>query len=192
MLPKMRITGGRARGRRLASFKGVDIRPTSDLVREAVFDLLGLRDLNEARVLDLYAGTGSLGLEALSRGAAQAVFIDHSWKAIEVIRKNLKLCGMESSGFVLRRDLEEGLPRGHPWLVERFDLVFLDPPYGKGLIPPLLAELQKEGLLRPASVVVAQTEKGQELPQNLGDLTTAKARTYGSTRITILEREDNS
>jgi 16S rRNA (guanine966-N2)-methyltransferase len=188
----MRITGGSVRGRRLATFKGADIRPTSDLVREAVFDLLGLRSLSRFRVLDLFAGTGSLGLEALSRGAARAVFIDHSRKAIEVIRKNLKLCGMEDSGFTLREDLAEGLPGRHPLLAERFDLVFLDPPYGKGLILPLVDELQREGLLGPVSVLVAQSEKRQDLPQTMGNLKTAKVRTYGSTRITILKKEENS
>lgn len=189
---KMRMTGGRVRGRRLAPFKGLDIRPTSDLVREAIFDLLGLQSLSEFRVLDLFAGTGTLGLEALSRGAAQVVFIDHSRKAIEMIRKNLKLCGMEKSGFILREDLSEGLPSRHRLLAERFDLVFLDPPYGKGLILPLLYELQRKGCLGPASVVVAQTEKRQNLPQAVENLKTVKIRTYGSTRITIFEMKEDS
>ena len=187
----MRITGGSVRGRRLAAFRGPDIRPTSDLVREAIFDLLGLSSLSGARVLDLFAGTGSLGIEALSRGAARAVFIDHSRKAIELIRKNLKLCGLEHSGFILRKDLAGGLPRGHPLLAEPFDLVFLDPPYGKGLIPPLVDELQREGLLGPASRVVAQEEKRQDLPRAFGNLKTAKVRSYGATRITLLEKEED-
>ncbi len=85
------------RGRRLASFKGLEIRPTSDRVREAIFDLLG-HDLRGEKVLDLFAGTGSLGIEALSRGAACALFIDHSPKAMELIGKNLKLCGLEAPG----------------------------------------------------------------------------------------------
>jgi 16S rRNA (guanine966-N2)-methyltransferase len=189
---KMRITGGSLRGRRLAAFKGLDIRPTSDLVREAIFDLLGLPGLAGARVLDLFAGTGSLGIEALSRGASHALFIDHSRKAIELIRKNLKLCGLEDSGFALKKDLAGGALGRHPLLGEPFDLVFLDPPYGKGLNLTLLEELQREGLLRPASMVVAQTEKGQDLPQAIGHLKTAKVRTYGATRITLMEKEEDS
>jgi 16S rRNA (guanine966-N2)-methyltransferase len=189
---EMRITGGSLRGRRLAAFRGPDIRPTSDLVREAIFDLLGLRSLSEARVLDLFAGTGSLGIEALSRGASHVLFIDHSRKAIELIRKNLKLCGLEASGFALNKDLARGALSRNPWLLEPFDLVFLDPPYGKALILPLLQTLQRDSLLRSTSMVVAQTEKRQDLPQAIGHLKTAKVRTYGATRITLLEKEEDS
>jgi len=187
----MRITGGSIRGRRLAPFSGTDIRPTSDLVREAVFDLLG-QDLSGIRVLDLFAGTGSLGIEALSRGAEEAVFIDHSLKATELIRKNLKLCRLEGSGFVLRRNLSRGLPEKHPAFADPFPLVFLDPPYGKGLILPLVDELVERGLLKPLSRVVAQSEKNHHLPETVGNLKTAKVRTYGATRITVLNSEEDS
>src|SRR5512139_37752 len=124
----MRITGGRLRGRRLASFRGLEIRPTSDRVREAIFDLLG-HHLAGERVLDLFAGTGSLRIEALSRGAAWALFIDRSPKALKLIVKNLKLCGLESQGAVLLKDLLKGFPRRHRLLEEKMDLVFVDPPY---------------------------------------------------------------
>jgi len=187
----MRVTGGSVRGRRLATFRGVDIRPTSDLVREAIFDLLG-QDLSGTRVLDLFAGTGSLGIEALSRGAVGAVFIDHSLKAIELIHKNLKLCGLEDSGVILRKNLDRGLPERHPALLKRFDLVFLDPPYGKGFIVPLLEELVQGGVLKPVSRVVAQSEKKGDLPEVVGNLKTARVRTYGATRITVLKKEEDS
>ena len=186
----MRVTGGSVRGRRLAAFRGLDIRPTSDLVREAVFDLLGPGRLWEARVLDLFAGSGSLGIDALSRGAVHAVFIDHSRKAVELIRKNLRLCGFQGFGFTLKKDLAAGLPATHPLLVKRFSMVFLDPPYGKGLILPLLQELQGKGLLGPACMVVAQSEKKEDLPPEVGSLKTAKARVYGATRITLMEKEE--
>jgi 16S rRNA (guanine966-N2)-methyltransferase len=187
----VRVTGGSVRGRRLATFKGTDIRPTSDLVREAVFDLLG-QDLSGTRVLDLFAGTGSLGIEALSRGAEEAVFIDSSLKAIELIHKNLKLCRFKDSGFVLRKNLGRGLSIPHPALQRRFAVVFLDPPYGKGFIVPLLEELERRGLLGPASRVVAQSEKTENPPEVVGNLKKDKTRIYGATRITVLENEEDA
>jgi len=188
----IRVTGGSIRGRRLATLRGKDIRPTSDFVREAVFDLLG-QDLSGARVLDLFAGTGSLGIEALSRGAVKAVFIDDSLKAIELIRKNLNLCGLKESGVVLKKNLSRGLlfPR-EPALAGTFDLVFLDPPYEQGLIVPLLEDLDRGGVLEKVSRVVAQSEKQDDLPEIVGKLTTAKVRTYGATRITVYENEEDS
>jgi 16S rRNA (guanine966-N2)-methyltransferase len=187
----MRVTGGSVRGRRLATFRGTDIRPTSDLVREAVFDLLG-QDVSGSRVLDLFAGTGSLGIEALSRGAVEAVFIDHSLKAIELIHRNLKLCGMEDSGSILKKNLGRGLPKSQPVLLRRFTLVFLDPPYGKGFLVPLLEALDQGGFLEPVSRVVAQSEKKEDLPDVVGNLKTAKVRIYGATRITVLKNEEDS
>jgi 16S rRNA (guanine966-N2)-methyltransferase len=187
----MRVTGGKDRGRRLATFKGLDIRPTSDLVREAIFDLLG-QDFSGVRALDLFAGTGSLGIEALSRGAARAVFIDESPKAIELIRKNLKLCGLEERGFILRMNLLRGWPRRHSLFQERFALVFMDPPYGKGYSLPLLERLQKGRLVEPAALVVVQTEKREGVQEGVGNLKAVKMRTYGSTRITVFKNEEES
>lgn len=169
----------------------MDIRPTSDRVREAVFDLLG-QELSGIRVLDLFAGTGSLGIEALSRGAVEALFIDHSLKAIELIRRNLKLTGLEGSGFVLRKNLARGVFLRHPALVKPFDLVFLDPPYGKGFIVPLLEALDQGGMLRPGSHVVAQSERKGDLPEVVGNLETVKVRVYGVTRISVFTNEEDS
>ena len=176
------------RGRRLASFKGLDIRPTSDRVREAIFDLLG-HHLPGEKVLDLFAGTGSLGIEALSRGAAWACFIDHSPKAIELIGKNLKLCGLEDQGFVLRKDLLKGLPRRHRLLEEKMDLVFVDPPYRKSMILPVLEELSRLNLLAPLSTLVAQSEQKELLPARVRSLQMVKSRIYGETRITLYRNE---
>ena len=106
----MRITGGEARGRHLESPKGMAIRPTSDRVREAVFNIIG-QDLSGIRVLDLFAGTGSLGIEALSRGASHAFFVDNSQKSIYLIKKNLVLCGYQDSASVVKINLRHGIPR---------------------------------------------------------------------------------
>ena len=184
----MRITGGRLRGRRLASFKGMEIRPTSDRVREAIFDLLG-HYLQGEKVLDLFAGTGSLGIEALSRGAGRALFIDHSPKAVELIGKNLKLYGLEAQGFVLRKDLLKGFPRKYRLFEEKMDLVFVDPPYRKNIILPVLEELFHLRILRSPSTLVAQSEQKEVLPPRVRDLRLVKSRVYGETRITLYRHE---
>ncbi len=184
----MRITGGRLRGRRLASFKGMEIRPTSDRVREAIFDLLG-HHLPGEKVLDLFAGTGSLGIEALSRGAAWALFIDHSPKAIDLIGKNLTLCGLEGQGVVLRKDLLKGFPRRHRLLEEKVGLVFVDPPYRKNMILPVLEELCSLGILGSPATLVAQSEQREALPPRVESLERVKSRIYGETRITLYRHE---
>ena len=172
----------------MASFKGLDIRPTSDRVREAIFDLLG-HDLPGEKVLDLFAGTGSLGIEALSRGAAWALFMDHSLKAMELISKNLKLCGLEAQGFALRKDLLKGFPRRHRLLEEKINLVFVDPPYRKSMILPVLEELSERKILGCPSILVAQSEQREVLPPRVRSLQTVNSRTYGETRITIYRHE---
>jgi 16S rRNA (guanine966-N2)-methyltransferase len=184
----MRITGGRLRGRRLASFKGMEIRPTSDRVREAIFDLLG-HHLQGEKVLDLFAGTGSLGIEALSRGAAWALFIDHSPRAIDLIGKNLKLCGLEAQGVVLRKDLLKGFPQRHRLLEQKIDLVFVDPPYRKNILPPVLETLALQNILESPSILVAQSEQREVLPPRVRNLEMVKSKTYGDTRITLYRYE---
>lgn len=179
----MRITGGQVRGRRLASSKGLRIRPSSDKVREAIFNLIG-QNLTDLKVLDLFAGTGSLGIEALSRGASKVVFIDHSIQSLRLIKKNLALCGYESAGRVLKKDLTRGLRWKYP-LLKKFDLVFLDPPYEKGLITPILKELSEKEILASSSIVIAESSKADDLPTNIKRLKLVDTRLYGETKIAI-------
>ena len=184
----MRVTGGRARGRHLAPLKGLQIRPSSDLVRQAIFNLIG-QDIHGIRVLDLFAGTGSLGIEALSRGAIEALFVDISNQAIRQINKNLQRCGFEAAGSIMKKDLGRGLPRNRAFLKRQFGLVFLDPPYGKALIPPLLKELSERKILLPASIVVTESSKTDMLPTVLGALQRINRRTYGETKINLYHYE---
>jgi 16S rRNA (guanine966-N2)-methyltransferase len=174
------------KGRRLASLKGHDIRPTSDRVREAIFDLIG-QDVSETKVLDLFAGTGSLGIEALSRGAQWGLFIDSSERAVRLIRENLDRCGLGGRGFVVKKDLSKGLPWGNTLLKEKMDLVFMDPPYRKGMIEPLLEVLSDRQVLSPLVIVVAETSKTEWLPHRVGKLRGVKERRYGDTRIHIFK-----
>lgn len=180
----MRITGGRLKGRLLISPKGRKIRPTSDLVREAIFDVIG-QDLSGYKSLDLFAGTGSLGLEALSRGSHLVYFVDNSAQSIRLIRKNLALCEHESSGVILKHDLQKGISRSHRLLKEVFDLAFLDPPYAADYIPVLLEELSTRGFLSRKSLVVAESSKREKLPVAIGRLQMTDTRSYGDTRISI-------
>jgi len=180
----MRITGGQVRGRLLASLRGWNIRPTSDRVREAIFNLIG-QDVSGFKVLDLFAGTGCLGIEALSRGASRALFIDNSIQSIKLIKKNLARCGYESLGSVLKKDLTKGLPQKHLLIKQKFDLIFLDPPYEKRMIPPLLGELSDRDILASPSIAVAECFKTEILPEVLGGLQMVSFRTYGETKISI-------
>ncbi len=180
----MRITGGQVKGRLLESPRGLNIRPTTDRVREAIFSIIG-QNLSGLKVLDLFAGTGSLGLEALSRGALHTVFIDNSQQSVNLIKKNLALCGYQDFGAVLRRDLVKGIPRSHPLLKGNFDLIFLDPPYEKNFIIPLLEKLSTTDVLSSRSRVVAELSKNDNLAVSFANLKMVDTRIYGDTKINI-------
>jgi 16S rRNA (guanine966-N2)-methyltransferase len=137
------------------------------------------------RVLDLFAGTGSLGIEALSRGALWALFIDHSKQAIQLIMKNLMVCGYQASGHILKRDLTSSLPWEHPLMRERIDLIFIDPPYGKDLILSVLSKLSRKEILKPSTVVVTESSKTDLLPSMIGQFQLYDTRLYGETKIEI-------
>jgi 16S rRNA (guanine966-N2)-methyltransferase len=184
----MRIVAGEFRGRRLQSPKKRDVRPTSDRVREAVFSMIAAR-LPGARVLDLFAGTGALGLEALSRGAARAVFVDESGDAIRLIWKNIESCGVKDrvevlqgpAAVVLRRLAGKG--RG----ADLFHLAFLDPPYGLGDVEKTMGLLPD--LMSQSGLVVAEHHRRDVLPERLKDWCLLDQRRYGDTMISLFVRD---
>ncbi|WP_322867789.1 16S rRNA (guanine(966)-N(2))-methyltransferase RsmD [Aquicoccus sp. G2-2] len=184
----MRIIGGAYRGRALAPVgkgdAGAHLRPTTDRTRESLFNMLtGGRfgdPLTNARVLDLFAGTGALGLEALSRGAAQATFVDDGRKAQTLIGKNIALCNAKSQSEIFRRDARKLGPCPSP----PFSLIFLDPPYGKGLGETALAAAFDNNWIAPGALVVWEESAPITAPQWL---TLLDARRYGDTTITLLE-----
>jgi 16S rRNA (guanine966-N2)-methyltransferase len=184
----MRITGGHVKGRLLAPLKGSDIRPTSDRVREAVFDLIS-HELGGVMALDLFAGTGSLGLEALSRGASTAFFADYSQKALAVIRKNIALCNFDHCSRIIKRDLRKGLPRTFPLPEKGFHLVFMDPPYGKGFIPVILQYLSTSPFLASQCLIVAESSKNEQPLSRMGPISMRDTRSYGDTRVTTYTYE---
>ena len=155
----MRVVGGRLRGRNLAAPSSRDIRPTADRLRESVFNILMHaygNPIQDARVLDLFAGTGALGIEAVSRGAAFALFVDNGAEARALLRNNVEALGLGGVTKVYRRDATD-LGPAHP--VEPFALVFLDPPYGKGLAEQALASLRDGGWLVPGALLVVEEAK---------------------------------
>src|SRR4029079_13814282 len=155
----MRVVGGRLKGRNLASPSSREIRPTADRLRESVFNILihAYDDpIEGARVLDLFAGTGALGIEAVSRGGAFALFIDNGAEARALLRNNVEALALGGVTKIYRRDATN-LGPAHP--MEPFSLAFLDPPYGKGLPVQALASARNGGWLKPGALVVVEEEK---------------------------------
>ena len=181
----MRVVGGRLRGRNLASPASRDIRPTADRLRESVFNILvhAYDDpISGARVLDLFAGTGALGIEAISRGAAFTLFIDNGTEARALLRSNVEALGLGGVTKVFRRDAAD-LGPAHP--VEPFSLAFLDPPYGKGLAEKALASLRHGGWLTPGALLVVEEAKAASFaaPEGFEEL---ERRAYDDTELAFL------
>lgn len=184
----MRVIAGRARGMKLKIPRGQWVRPTADRVKEALFSILGSR-VDGARVLDLFAGSGALGIEALSRGAELAVFVDIHRHCLATIRENLQRARLEDQAILVAGDVRRVLPRlaaeGH-----RFDVIFMDPPYGQGLAAAVLELVDRTGLLAPGGLVVVETGSREEIPTDLENVGAVRTRIYGDTQLIFLEGKD--
>jgi 16S rRNA (guanine966-N2)-methyltransferase len=181
----MRIVGGRLRGRPLAAPKSGAIRPTADRLRESLFNILAHAygdPLSGARVLDLFAGTGALGLEAISRGATFALFVDDGAEARALLRQNVEALGLAAVTKIFRRDATR-LGPAHP--LEPFSLAFLDPPYGKGLAERALASAREGGWLTDDGLAVVEesVEAKFKTPESFDEL---ERRQYDDTEFVIL------
>ena len=181
----MRIVGGRLRGRALAAPKSQGIRPTADRLRESLFNILmhAYADpISGARVLDLFAGTGALGLEAISRGAAFALFVDDGAEARALLRQNVEALSLAAVARIFRRDATK-LGPAHP--VEPFSLAFLDPPYGKGLAEKALTSARDGGWLTDDALLVVEeaADAGFKAPEGFDEI---ERRKYDDTEFTIL------
>ena len=174
----MRIITGKARGLHLNVPKNYDVRPTADRVKESLFNISGSKAV-DAAVLDLFAGTGALGIEALSRGAQKATFVERSPRAQTLIRENLRRCGLDSRAHLLAADVSAILPR----LDEKYDLIFLDPPYHKELLPPALEIIARRELAAPNATVCAETQKDEMLAGQFGSLCRFRTAIYGDTAL---------
>ena len=176
----MRITAGSLKGRHLAPVKGL-IRPTGAKVREAIFNILG-DAVMEARVLDLFAGTGALGIEALSRGAKEAVFVEDHPESLKVLRRNLESLDLGGQTRVLPVSVYTALKK-LTLQGENFDLAFLDPPYGGGKALAALKALATLDLLSPGAAVVVEQSRRDTLPEECGHLRLTEVRRYGDTQV---------
>jgi len=183
----VRIIAGDFRGRKLSAIRGMAIRPTADRVREALFNILATRPV-DTTVLDLFAGTGALGLEALSRGATQAVFVDQAPAALLAIRKNIQLCRMEARTQTLQCNILNNLNclRGY---AGRFDLIFIDPPYNRGMIPPTLAHIVALDLAAPKALIVTEHDPSETIDAPSPAWQIVDQRRYGQTNLTFFDRK---
>ena len=177
----MRVITGSARGRKLKTPESCDIRPTADNVKEAVFNIIQF-DVEGRRVLDLFAGTGQLGIEALSRGAAEAVFVDRDREAVKIVKENLKACSLQAQ--VRQEDALSALRRE-----EKFDLIFVDPPYDAGLYGPVLETIKSVDKLTDGGIIICEARSTEPLPELAAPYGKRKEYRYGKVKIAVYTKE---
>jgi 16S rRNA (guanine(966)-N(2))-methyltransferase RsmD len=180
----MRVITGKARGVQLKTPEGLRTRPTSDRVKEALFSIIQF-DVPNTRVLDLFGGTGQLGIEALSRGAKSAVFVDADEKACNLIKENLRRCKMEADGQVVRGDYLDYLSRCR----QKFDIIFLDPPYAEVFLENALKKITEIDILESGGIIVAERPVGKALLCEFSDFSRSKDYKYGQTLLTLYRKD---
>lgn len=174
----MRVITGSAKGRKLQTAEGIDVRPTSDRVKEAIFSIVHF-DIDGSDVLDLFSGSGQLGIEAVSRGAKHCTFVDASRRSVMITNENIKHTGFEAQSDVLCADSQGYLKACR----RTFDLAFLDPPYRKGILEETLPLLEKH--MSDRGIAVCEHEKGLVLPDSIGRLIKSGTYKYGRTEVTV-------
>ena len=179
----MRVIGGTLRGKKLCPIKGLSIRPTTDYLRESIFDILA-GCATGAVVLDLFAGTGSLGIEALSRGAASAVFVDNHPQAMKLLDRNISACSLQDRCTVIRRNLLRGLGFLKS-MSQAFDLVFIDPPYDRGFVKPTLGVLARAECAAEEAVIVIEHSLREAVSEEVAAFRRVDQRQHGKTLVSF-------
>ncbi len=179
----VRVISGKAKGVALKTPKGMQTRPTADRVKEALFSIIQF-DIPCAKVLDLFGGTGQLGIEALSRGADAAVFVDERDDACNLIRENLRKSRLEQQGRVVRSDYAAYLKK----CSEKFDIIFLDPPYAEVFLENALKLITEIDILQSGGIIVAERPLGKELPWSFDGYSRSKDYKYGNTLLTLFKK----
>lgn len=177
----MKVITGTARGAKLITAEGLEVRPTTDMVKQAIFNIIQF-EIEGRRVLDLFAGSGQLGIEALSRGAAHAVFVDVSRQSVEIIKTNLEHTRLADKAEVVTSDFAAYLQR----CGERFDIAVLDPPYGKGLASAALPLLAR--VMQNTGVIVCETAKTDQMPDSAGGFSLQRTYAYGKIAVSVYRR----
>jgi len=183
----MRIIGGTAKGRRLRIGKTPEIRPTSDYLKEVVFDILQ-KHINDVRFLDLFAGSGNVGIEALSRGASEVIFVDRSPRSIGIIESNLQTLGLSDRATLMRIDAWTAIKRmgsRH----EKFSVIFVDPPYRQGILLSTLIALSASNLLEDDGVIIVEHFHKEELPKEVPGLTRDREIRHGESKLSFFLKE---
>lgn len=181
----MRVISGALRGHKLKTIGGSTVRPTADRVKEAMFNILASK-LKGARVLDLFAGSGALGIEAISRGARSVVFVDSNTPILKVLRKNLEHCKISDKAKVVRWNIEKNLNCLNT-LPHTFDLVLLDPPYGHGLVAKAIQHVVAVNCLAHNATIVAEHEPGIQIHLSDAPLILKDSRRYGSNQLSLFQ-----
>lgn len=176
----MRVISGEYRGRRLLEPAGRDVRPTTDQVKEAVFNIIQF-DIEGRRALDLFAGTGQMGIEALSRGARECVFVDSSRESLRLVRENLHRCGAAAQ--IIQSDAIGYLRRR-----ERFDLIFIDPPYDSDLAEQAVEAVKEFDILSKGGIMIVETRRETVMPMTSDEYGSEKVYRYGKIKITVITR----
>jgi 16S rRNA (guanine966-N2)-methyltransferase len=180
----IRIIGGQLKGRKLVTIPGIKTRPTTDRVRESIFNILDDR-VRDASVLDLFAGSGALGIEALSRGAESAVFADDNPAALDTVKKNIKNCSLENRTRTLRWNILKNLNILGPDKAA-FNLVFIDPPYNQNMVQPTLSNLVLGRCLANGTLAVVEHSTLESIPENRPGFNISDQRRYGKTLVSFL------
>jgi 16S rRNA (guanine(966)-N(2))-methyltransferase RsmD len=180
----MRIISGTSRGKKLRTLRGQTIRPTSDRVKESIFNILA-EEVAGKHVLDLFAGTGNLGIEALSRGATKTIFVEKEKSAIDLIKKNLSQCGFADRSQIITGEVERAIRHLHR-KGEVFDLIFMDPPYRKGLVQRTLEILQTQSVHHEGSILVIEHDRREALSESMQGWTLTRKRQFGDTVVSFI------
>lgn len=184
----MRVISGKARGHALKAPQGLNTRPTADRVKESIFNIVQSK-LYDSIVIDLFAGSGNLGIESLSRNASKAYFIDNNKNSIQSIRENLKKTNLVNSSIVIQTDVLSAIKKLSTQGVKA-NIIFLDPPYSKGFVTPTLEDIVSFEILQPDGIVIVEHNRADEVPESVHNLQKYRTNNYGDVAVSFYELKE--